>query len=92
MSYFFVVCEIDTRVSVKRVYSTNEECQDYFDSLVDEVHAEPENYRVLSRSATELCIEELGRQENGSNTQRKYTIREGEVADIEAILASLQDP
>jgi hypothetical protein len=80
MALYFVICETGNKKIIKRVYHTSEECRDYFDSLVRDIQARPENYRVISRADTELSIEEVGEQ--GAGSQRKYTCLTGEISDV----------
>ena len=83
MQLYLVVCEVDQKKHVKRIYKSQEECLHYLDSIFNEIqNSNSENYRIINYDNNELVLGETTDNLPDLKGQRRYSIVSGEITEM----------
>jgi hypothetical protein len=90
MQLYLVVCEVEQKKHVKRIYKNLEECLHYLDSIFNEIqNNKSEAYHIISYDETGLILEEMTDNPAEPAAQRKYTVVNGDITEMLSFWADL---
>src|SRR5688572_20621150 len=90
MQLYLVVCEVDQKKHVKRIYKNQEECLHYLDSIFNEIqNSRTETYRIINYDNNELILGETIDNSQDITGQRRYSIVSGEITEMLSFWADL---